>query len=259
VTARCSATRASVLSRPSRSTRARCLPARARVRRRAPGTGAAAGRTRAAARGWRRRGPTGTACRPRRTAARRHAAEQRRQLAHRRARLRMQREVQLAGEARGAEHAYRILAVARLRVADQPQHAALHVRGAADVVPHREVRDVVVERVRGEVAAPDVVVDRAVDVVAEDPPALVVRARVVDFAVVLVVDLRRRRGRAERGDLDDLVAEVHVREPEAAPDQSAVAEQRRTSSGRASVAMSKSFGRMPSRRSRTLPPTRNDW
>jgi hypothetical protein len=53
-------------------------------------------------------------------------------------------------------------------------------------------------------------------------------------------------GTAERGDLDDFRAEPDVYDLEAAPDDATVA----------SVATSKSFGLLPSNRSRTLPPTR---
>ena len=80
-------------------------------------------------------------------------------------------------EARGAQHAHRILAIARLRIADQPQRARGDVCRTAHVVPDREIGDVVVERVGGEVAAPDVLVDGAVDVVAQDAPGLIESAR----------------------------------------------------------------------------------
>ena len=99
----------------------------------------------------------------------------------------------------------------------------LRVLDAADVVPDREVLDVVVQRVGGEVAAPDVFVDRAVEVVAQDAAALVEHAVAAFVDAVVLVD-RRVRG-AEGRDLDDLVAEAHVREVEAAADQPAVAEQ----------------------------------
>ena len=145
-----------------------------------------------------------------------------------------------------AQHAHRILAIALLRIADQPQHCVLHVVEAAGVVAHREILDGVIQRVGGEIAAHRVVLDRAEDVVAQQPAAFVqlaVAAAVIDVG-------------AERGDLDDFAPEHDVREAEPAPDQAGIAEQRRTSSGVALVAMSKSFGWPPTSRSRTAPPTR---
>ena len=53
---------------------------------------------------------------------------------------------------------------------------------------------------------------------------MLVEHAVLDLVdAVVLVDLRVRG--AERRDLDDLVAEAHVREVEAAPDQPAVAEE----------------------------------
>src|SRR5690606_41285162 len=91
----------------------------------------------------------------------------------------------------------------RLRVDAQTQGPALDVLESGRVVPEREVADVVVERVDGEIAPPDVLVDRAVDVVAQDAARLVVQAVVV--AAV-------RAGRAKRGDLDDIASEADMRE-----------------------------------------------
>src|SRR5262249_37428650 len=77
-------------------------------------------------------------------------------------------------------------AIARFRIADEPQAARLDVFEAADVIPEREVRDVVVERVRGEVTAPDIVVDGAVDVVAQDAAPRVEQPLGVAFFVEAV-------------------------------------------------------------------------
>ena len=155
----------------------------------------------------------------------RHTAEQRCELRERRARGFVQRESELGRETRRAQHAHRVLAVPGLRIADQSQHALADIVDAARVVPHREIGDVVIKRIRREIAPPDVLVDRAIDVVAQNASALVVRARVVELAVVFVVNLRRRRRGTECRDLDDLVTVVHVGEAEAPPDQPAVAKQ----------------------------------
>ncbi len=147
-------------------------------------------------------------------ARRRGLLQQRRQLGERRGGGGVDVEVQLGGQARGAQHAHRVLAVARLRVADQAQHPVLQVLHATDVVEHAEIGDVVVHRVDAEVAAHRVFLDAAPDVVAHDPP--------IDDVAIAVAGLARA---AEGGHLDDLAAEHHVRQTEPAADQAAVAEQ----------------------------------
>ena len=171
----------------------------------------------------------------------RNVLEQPGERRERRARRLVDGEAELRLETHRAQHPHRVLAVARLRVADQAQGACAHVLDAADVVPDREVLDVVVEGVAGEVAPPHVLVNRPVDVVAQEPTALVVRT--VDVAVRLFVLLlfglgvlvghavevrirrHRRAGGAEGRNLDDLVAEANVRETKSPADQAAIAEQ----------------------------------
>src|SRR5690348_7352465 len=101
-------------------------------------------------------------------ARRRHAAEQAAQFPYAGAGLAVEREAQLGLETRGTQHAHGIFAITRGRVADELQPARGNVFDTARVVPDREVGDVVIERVGGEVTAPDVVVDGAVGVVAQD-------------------------------------------------------------------------------------------
>jgi hypothetical protein len=100
----------------------------------------------------------------------RHAVEHVGEPVQRRFGVGMQREAELPGKPRRAQHAYRVLAIAGLRIPDQPQYASLGVRHAAHVVPDRVVLDVVVQRVGREIAAPDVFLDRA-EVVAQDAAA----------------------------------------------------------------------------------------
>ena len=172
---------------------------------------------------------------------RRNVLEQPGELRERRARRLVDGEAELRLETHSAQHPHRVLAIARLGVADQAQRARAHVLDAADVVPDREVLDVVVEGVAGEVATPHVLVNGPVDVVAQEPTPLVVRA--IDVAVRLLVlilfglgllvghaievGLRRHRraGGAECRNLDDLVTEANVRETKAPADQAAIAEQ----------------------------------
>ena len=87
---------------------------------------------------------------------------------------------------------------------------------ATDEIPDAEVSNVVVQGIAGEIAAPDVFFDAAVDVVTNDAAFVVVRVIVIDVV---------GRG-AKGGNLDDLAAESHVRQPEPAPDKTAVRKQR---------------------------------
>ena len=139
--------------------------------------------------------------------------DQRRELRDRGPRRILDREPELRRQAHRAQHAHRILAITLLGIADQSQAALLDVGEAADVVAHGEILDRVVQRVHREVAADRVVLDAAVDVVAHDAA--------VDHVPVAraVVDVR-----TERGDLDRLGPEHHMRQAEAPPDQAAIAE-----------------------------------
>ncbi|CAM5455378.1 hypothetical protein SSTU70S_01277 [Stutzerimonas stutzeri] len=79
---------------------------------------------------------------------------------------------------------------------------------------------VVVQRIDGEVAPLGVVVERAVDVVAQNASAFVARGQVTGILVIVFFGVIG----AERGDFDDLAAEMHVYQLEAAPDNPRVAE-----------------------------------
>ena len=178
---------------------------------------------------------------------------------------RLDRKAELRFEARRAQHAYRILAIARLRIPDEAQRARGDVLRAVHVVPEREVRDVVIERVRREVAPPDILVDRAVDVIAQDATrgveatvgvrvivvhgstrtgccadglgrldvggfvrAFIKLGRLAVLGVGLgqrLIALRRRGRGAKRCHLDDVAAEKDVSEAKAPADEPAVAEQ----------------------------------
>jgi hypothetical protein len=139
-------------------------------------------------------------------ARRRGFAQQARERGDGRGGRRFDAEIELRGQAHRAQHADRIFAIPGFRIADQAQHARLHVFEPADVIAHREILDRVVQRVGGEVAAHRVVFDRTIDVVAQQATAF------VRFAVAAaVVDVG-----AEGGDLDDLAPVHHVRQAEAA-------------------------------------------
>jgi hypothetical protein len=84
------------------------------------------------------------------------------------------------------------------------------------IIDQREIGDVVIERVDGEVAPQRVFLDGAIEVVAHDQAiaylAIGVRIRVVVRAAA-----------AEGRDLDDVASEMHMRQAETAPDQATVA------------------------------------
>ena len=86
---------------------------------------------------------------------------------------------------------------------------------ATGVVPNTEIRNVVVQRIAREITAPDVFLDAAVHVIADDS-ALVIVGMVV---------VRMICGGTKRRNFDDLPAEAHVREPESPTDETAIRKQ----------------------------------
>ncbi len=151
---------------------------------------------------------------------RRHLQQQLGQFGNLAACLLVQPEAQLGGEAGGAQHAHRVFPVALFGVADQADLAALDGAPAADKVVQREVGDIVVERIDGEVAAQGVFLDAAPGVVAQHQPGLFVGGVLVAVEF-LVVPLKG----AERGDFDHFAAETHMHDLEAAADDTAALEQ----------------------------------
>ena len=124
-------------------------------------------------------------------------------------------EIEFRRKANAAQHAHRIFAHAHLRIADQDNTPVPDIIEPTRVVPDAEIGNVVVQRVAGEIPAPDIFVNGAVDVVAQDSSLIV--------TVVIVVFADRRS--AKCCNLDNLASEAHVRESEAAPDKPAIAEQ----------------------------------
>ena len=143
-------------------------------------------------------------------ARRGHVLDQVREFADRRARLRVDAEAELGGEAHRAQHAHRVLAKTQGRIADDAHGLLAHVGEAAVVVEHGFVVRVVVQRVGGEIAPRRVLHPRAVDVVAQQPAVL------VGFPAF---------AGAEGGHLDRLRAEQHVHQLEAPADQVRAPEQ----------------------------------
>ncbi len=112
-----------------------------------------------------------------------------------------------------------------LRIADRSDHAGAQILESADVIDDRERRDVVDERVDGEVAPERVLLGSAEGVVVMDQVFAFGRGGIGRGDAVLHDLLARRHLTAERGNLDDLRAELDVREPEAPADDPAVAKQ----------------------------------
>ena len=138
---------------------------------------------------------------------------------------RIDREVQTRGEGDGAQHADRIFAQPDIRVADRSDDAGAQILESADVIDDRERRDVVDERVDGEVAPERVLLGSAEGVVVMDQVLAFGRGGIGRGDAVLHDLFARRHLTAEGGDLDDLRAELDVREPEAPADDPAVAKE----------------------------------
>jgi ATP-dependent Clp protease adapter protein ClpS len=128
------------------------------------------------------------------------------------ARGRLDGEAQARGEAHYAQHANRVFAVTRFRLADDAQRLVADVGDAAVVVQHLLRRRVVVHRIDGEVAPHRVLVLRPEAVVAQDAAVFILRR--VHFA-----------GAAEGGHLEQVLAEHHVHDLEALADDEGAPEQ----------------------------------
>ena len=144
----------------------------------------------------------------------RHVVEQAGELLDRRARLRLDLEAELGGEADGTDDPHRILAVALRRVADHPQQLLLHVLDAAVIVDHDLAQGVVVHRVDGEVAPLGILDLRPPDVVAQHPALgvddVALAGELAPRGLLVAADQLGRggvRAGAEGRDLD------HLREP----------------------------------------------
>ena len=142
-----------------------------------------------------------------------HVLDQRRELGDRRRGLGLDGDAELGGQPDRAQHPHRVLAIPGHRGADQAQPPGADVGDAADVVPHRLVGGVEVQRVDGEIAPRRILGVRAVHVVGNEAAVLVGR---------VLAGLRR----AERRHFQRLGADVDVDQPEAPPDDEGPPEQR---------------------------------
>ena len=88
----------------------------------------------------------------------------------------------------------------------------------ARVVPDAEVGNVVVKRVTGEIPSPDIVINAAVNIVAENSTFVIVLHVAMLFAAV--------RSGTKCGNFDYFPAETDMRQAESPPDKTAIAEER---------------------------------
>ena len=115
-------------------------------------------------------------------------------------------KIELGREAHGAQHAHRVFAVARGRMADHAQRFSFDVGHSVVIVDHGFRHRVVIQRVDREIAPRGVFLLRAEDVVAQDAPLL------VGLCALAVVA-------AESGDLDGFRTHSHVHDLETPADE----------------------------------------
>ena len=116
----------------------------------------------------------------------RHVVEQRGQGRDRLFGCGIDGKLQLRGQPRRSQHAYRILAKACLRIADHDHALFLDIGNAADVVQDLFLRRIVEQRVHGEIAADGVFFLVAEYIVAQQSPMFVgAGIAVVGFRVAM--------------------------------------------------------------------------
>jgi len=145
-------------------------------------------------------------------ARRRHVLEQRREAPDRRLGGGFDGEAKLRRQPHGAQHAHRVFAKARLRVADHAQQVLLQVGHAAVVVDDLLARRVEIQGIDGEVAPARILLLVAEHVVAQ-------------HAAVLVLLGGVGVGGAEGGGLHRFPPEHHVHQAEAPADDDGAPEQ----------------------------------
>ena len=116
-------------------------------------------------------------------------------------------ELETGGKGQGPEHAHRVLQNPAFGVPDHADHPGPEVLQPAHVVVDREIGDIVVEAVDGEIAAEGILLRASEGVVEPDARLLFIHS-----------DGGRRGRAAEGGHLDDLVGEEDVDKAEPAAD-----------------------------------------
>ncbi len=138
---------------------------------------------------------------------------------------RFDREVEPRGERDCANHAHRVLAEPHVGIANGTHDAVSQIGEAVDVIDDRERPDVVEQRVDGEIAPERVFLGCAERVVVMDEMFAFGCRRIGRGHAVGHDFFAKRDLTPECGDLDHLLAELHVRETESPADDPAIAEQ----------------------------------
>ena len=125
----------------------------------------------------------------------------------------MDGEAQFHRETHRAQHPDGVFPIALLRIADEPQDAGLMIVHAADVIDHGKIADVVIEGIDREIPPEGILLDRAVDVITQNPAIL------QNALIMRLLALQR----PESGHFDDFLTEMHMRQTETTPDQTAIA------------------------------------
>src|SRR5450759_3538982 len=144
---------------------------------------------------------------------------------------RIEREPQPLGKRHRTQHAHRVFAEPFVGIPDRADHALAEIAQPVYVVDNGKSCDIVEEGVDREVAAERVFLGRAEGVVAMDQQ--IARRRGRRDALPGVVGRRQRivdrfgwrHVPAKRRDLDNLLSELHVHQPEATTDHKAVAKE----------------------------------
>ena len=138
---------------------------------------------------------------------------------------------EFGGKTHDAQHAHRVLAVARLGIADHAQYAGAQVGDAADVVHYREIADVVIKPVDREIAAARVLFLGAEDILVGNGGRVLLLRRGF-LAVGIVIGgiagcfLQHAVGDGAEGrHLDDLASKAHMHQAETPADDARVVAQ----------------------------------
>ena len=127
----------------------------------------------------------------------------------------MDPEAEFGGKAHRAQDTDRVFGITPRRIADQFKLARLKVADAADIIDDGKIGDIIKQRVDCKIAPPDIIINIAVNIIADD-------AAILAVARALVGDMMRG---AKCGDLDNLGPKADMGQPETAADQTAIPKQ----------------------------------
>ena len=111
-------------------------------------------------------------------------------------------EPELAGKTDRTQHANGIFTHALRRVSDKYNALSLYVLESTGIIPDTEICDVIIECITGEIAPPNVLIDRAVDVVTQNS-TLGIMSRIIILMIC---------GRPESRNFDDFAPKSNMRQ-----------------------------------------------